>query len=494
MAGPWEQFQPQSAGPWTKFGPKRDFKSENPAEYDSASPEFQAKYGAKPFNPTVAVPETLLSAGSSLISGPASGLAGIGAGISNAFGFTDTPAADVVERVGSAMTYQPRTDEGQAGMDFLSLPIRWLAKGADVAGDAVSRTPMLPSPYIPAQYAGTGAGPGAATIGNTLVQAAPAVLGGIVKPRGTPAISRGVGAGKGKSPSAAPAAPRSPGLGGVPPTIEELAAQSKAAYKRASDAGVNIAPESFATLKTRVNVTLKKEGIDPTLHPQTTAALKRINETNGVVSLDQLETLRKIANDARGAGKADGRLAGKIVDDLDDYMENIGRKDITTGDPKGFAALQEARGLYSRKMKAEEISRLIKRAEINAPNFSASGFENALRTEFRALAKNDKKMRRFTPEERAVIERVAKGGKVENALRMLGKMAPTGVVSGMFGVIASAGIPGGAALPVAGLGARYAATRMTKANALRAEETMRRGPPQKTKAKKNALIELTEQP
>jgi hypothetical protein len=250
---------------------------------------------------------------------------------------------------------------------------------------------------------------------------------------------------------------------------------------------VTIVPKSFSGLKNKIGVTLKQEGIDPTLHPGTTAAFKRIAETNGAVTLDQLETLRKIANDARGGiNKADGRLAGKIVDELDGYIENISAKDVI-GDPKGFAALREARQLYSRKAKAEEIHRLIKRAEDSAPNFSASGYENALRIQFKQLAMNDKKMRRFSPEEQAVIRKVARGGPLENSLRMIGKLAPTGVVSAIFGILASS-LPGGVTLPAAGIAGRYAATRMTKANALRAEETMRRGPkkppPKKPEEKK----------
>ena len=55
--------------------------------------------------------------------------------------------------------------------------------------------------------------------------------------------------------------------------------------------------------------------------------------------------------------------------------------------------------------------------------------ENVIRTELRALAKNERRMRRFTKEEQAAIKRVATGGTVENALCMLGKFAPMGSIS-----------------------------------------------------------------
>jgi hypothetical protein len=115
---------------------------------------------------------------------------------------------------------------------------------------------------------------------------------------------------------------------------------------------------------------------------------------------------------------------------------------------------------------------------LSAPNFSGSGAENAVRTEFRTLAKNTAKMRTFTPAERSAIERVAKGGPIGNTLRMLGKFAPTGVVSSALsgGAGYAVGGPVGAvALPAAGFAARQGATAATLGNARAASETILRG-------------------
>lgn len=255
---------------------------------------------------------------------------------------------------------------------------------------------------------------------------------------------------------------------------------AKDAYKRASDAGITLAPDSFASFQKKLSDTLGSEGIDPTLHPSATAALKRVVGTEGPVSLDQLETLRKIAKDAQAStAPADRRMGSIMVDQIDDYVDTLKDSDVVTGNPEQAAALKEARNLYSRKMKAEEIDTLIKRAELSAPNFSGSGMENALRTEFRGLAKNEKKMRRFSPEEQEAIKKVAVGGNVENALRMLGRFAPTGVVSTAIssGLGFMTGGPAGAAgLPALGAASRYGATKMTMRNARLAEELMRRGP------------------
>jgi hypothetical protein len=473
-AGHWNGDQYAAADPWAQF-PDAQQASAEPAK-------------GKPVGSIAdAITEPAMHLGSSMFATPASGYAGLVGG----------PQA--AERTAERFTYQPRTQAGQVATDAVTWPLRQFEQFADFVGTqagtprpgALTRANLASGGVISKDYKG---GPEVAATVKTAMMGAPALfMRRSLSRGGKPAeVSSDAGTRPVRDPVAPraqetpPAAAKRPaGLEGVPPSIEELTKQSKAAYKRASDAGINIAPASFHNLKNRIGAILTKEGLDPTLHPSTTAAFKRIAETKGELSLEQLETLRKIGNDAKGSQAADSRLASILVDEIDDYVARLGKQDVTKGDPKAAAALKEARDLYSRKKKAEEINTLIERARLSAPNFSASGMENALRTEFRSLAKNEKRMRRFTPEERAAIKKVATGGKVENALRMIGKMAPMGPVSGMFGILTSAAVPGGAALPLAGLAGRYAATRMTTRNALRAEETMRRGPQQ---ARRNALV------
>lgn len=290
-------------------------------------------------------------------------------------------------------------------------------------------------------------------------------------------------AGAAAVPEAAAAAERPAGLAKVSeavPTKEALKAASQAAYKSAEEAGVVITPESFQKAQSVLVAQLEKEGLDPTLHPSTTAALKRITETQGPVTLEKLETLRRIVKSAEeSVSPADRRLAAQTVDTLDRYAETLGAKDLSAGSPEAVAALKEARGLWSRSRKADVLDELMSRAELSAPNFSASGMENAVRTEFRALAKNSRRMRMFTKEEQSAIRRVALGGPTENALRMLGKFAPTGVVSTALssGAGFMVGGPGGAVgLPAMGGAARYGAAKLTMRNARHANELVRRGP------------------
>lgn len=381
-------------------------------------------------------------------------------------------------------TYQPRTDSGKAQLGMLGALVSPLTEsGADIAlaplmageSRALSAAPAKIPPN--ARRANPGRDP-------------------------VPAQSRAVDGAPASSPQgAAPAAEakRPSGLGRVSepvPSLEELSRLSAEAYKRADEAGIVVKESSLKGLKARIVGMTKKEGINAKLHPDSAAALQSILKAKGDLTLSDFETLRKISNDARGSIKpADQRIAGKIVEELDEYLDNLDDTDVLAGDAFKTKALKEARALYSRKKKAEEINSLVERARLSAPNFSGSGLENALRTEFRALAKNQKRMRRFNAEEQAAIRKVATGGPAENAFRFIGKFAPTGVVSGVLtgGAGAVIGGPLGASLPLAGLAGRAIATRMTQRNVSAAEELMRRGPKNtmadRQPAKRNALLE-----
>lgn len=443
--------------------------------------------------------EPALQMATGMVSTPLAGLAGMGAAAGRAAGLTDAAPADVVERVSSALTYQPRTAGGQAGAKIVNYPFEKLAQGADRAGDVVNAPAKPRISGAAANYgldpmqapASEGERAAGATLVNTAIQSAPALLlrgGGRTAPVGPRVASSP------KTVRPPAAAERPSGLANVSaPTKETLKRAAEDAYKRADESGVVVTPESFGALKEKIAGELRE--IDPTLHPDATAALKRVMDSEGALSLQKLETLRRIAKDAEGSIKpADQRLAGKIVDEIDDYIEGLTEKDVLAGDAAKASALKEARGLYSRAKKAEELDRLVERAELTASNFSGSGMENALRTEFRALAKNDRKIRRFTKEEQEAIRKVATGAPLENALRLLGKFAPTGIVSSALSAGAGfiAGGPAGAALlPAAGGAARYGAARMTMRNATRANELVRRGP-QKSDPKK-ALSEALSQ-
>ena len=88
-----------------------------------------------------------------------------------------------------------------------------------------------------------------------------------------------------------------------------------------------------------------------------------------------------------------------------------------------------------------------------------------------ALARNDNRMRLFSPEERTAIESVAKGGKVQDALRVLAKFTPMTPAAAIFTAVA----PGGAALAIGGMTARELASYRRQQELNRLAEQMRLG-------------------
>jgi len=250
------------------------------------------------------------------------------------------------------------------------------------------------------------------------------------------------------------------------PTVQELKGQAGQQYKFAEDVGAVFKKNSYNQFANKIESTLAKEGLDKTLQPRVFAALERIKDTKGSnVSLENMEILRRIGQAAGSSTDAsERRLASILVDNLDDFVETAQPTQLAKGSSEAVKALTDARDLWKRAKKTEIIDDLVASADLRAEaNFSQSGMENALRRKLVNLADNPKALRAFTKEEQNAIKVAAKGGPTQNLLRFVGKLAPTGIVSGggSVGLGYLAGGPVGAVgLPLAGGIARQGATQL----------------------------------
>lgn len=275
--------------------------------------------------------------------------------------------------------------------------------------------------------------------------------------------------------------PQQAGVGTVlkdAPSIEELKTLKTKAYEAADKTGVVISRGAMNRLKVELVSQMKKEGLDPDLHPKAVAVMRRITNQKGQPTLSEMETLRKVAKDAADSlDKAESRLGSKIIEKIDDFEDNLSEADVISGNASAATAFKEARALNSRYAKAKAIEKLFSDAEVNAgPNFNVAGYVTALRNQFKALAKDERKLRGFTAEEREAIRKVAVGGTTEQIMYNLGKFAPQGVISGYAAMGAAMVNPFLAAIPIAGGAGRYAATKMAKNNANAVSAMVRRGP------------------
>jgi hypothetical protein len=249
------------------------------------------------------------------------------------------------------------------------------------------------------------------------------------------------------------------------PTVQELKGQAGQQYKFAEEAGAVFKGNAYNQFANSLESNLRKEGLDKTLHPRVFATLERIKDTKGNVSLENMEILRRIGQAAGSSTDAsERRLASMLVDDLDNFVETAGPKTLTKGSSEAVSALTDARELWKRAKKTEIIDNIFNSAELRAEaNFTQSGMEQALRRKLVNLADNQKAMRAFNKEEQNAIKIAAKGGSMQNLLRFVGKLAPTGVVSGggSVGLGYLAGGPIGAiATPVVGGIARKGAEQL----------------------------------
>jgi hypothetical protein len=222
---------------------------------------------------------------------------------------------------------------------------------------------------------------------------------------------------------------------------------------------------------------LRNEGYDPRLYPKLSVALDEMTQSGIPKDFNELSTLRKFIQGAQKSADPDERrLATILKDDFDTYVANIPESSVVGGSKEGLKQWKEARDTYARLSKSEVFTDMLENAQLDKSKFSMSGMENSLAQQLRQLSKNDKKMRLFTEAEQEAIKKAAKGGVGQNALRFVGKFAPTSAVSSIPALLAtSVSGPAGLAATAASMGARIGATQMRKSDVNKLAALMRAG-------------------
>lgn len=268
------------------------------------------------------------------------------------------------------------------------------------------------------------------------------------------------------------------------PSVDDLKAQAGILYDAARNSGAILDPVQTQQLSDDVAAYLTKEGVlSPSgklneVHGNTKQAMTLIKDYAGqTMDPVQMETVRKVAADAAQSADASQARVGRGTRDIIDALV-----DPTVPD------LPKARETASRYLQGQELEQARALAGANAGKFTGSGFENALRTQYRGLDKAiETGTKTFDPAVIEAIQTVNRGTPTSNWARGIGRLAPTGVVSGGFGLgtmgIGTAlggpmvGIP--LALGTMGVGAlsRKLATNMTDRHAQIAEALARNGGP-----------------
>lgn len=264
------------------------------------------------------------------------------------------------------------------------------------------------------------------------------------------------------------------------PTAQQLKTQASQAYQAASKAGVLVKPESLENAgNSIISQVSKKIVIDPEVDTEAMAVQRRLTKTfEEPQTIEQLDLTRQFIRDSQKAGGRSAEFARESLKLFDDYIDNIGAKDIVAGDSKAaLTQLKNARDLWKRSQKVQVIDDMFQSADVRAAAYSQSGLENALRRQLINLA-DSSDMKFFSKAEQDAIRAAAKGGKMQNFLRWAGKLSPSSVVAGAGGAYIGAtmlGPIGAAIAPAVGGAAKYGATRMGLADFQRLQSMMALG-------------------
>ncbi|PCI52567.1 MAG: hypothetical protein COB36_14840 [Alphaproteobacteria bacterium] len=256
-------------------------------------------------------------------------------------------------------------------------------------------------------------------------------------------------------------------------TTEQLKRFSKIAYKRLDNLGVKYTPEAASTLKQGISddLNVPNIGLDKVTHPHTWRIIKWMGKAEGDLPFHTLNQFRKkasrVANNPTGG--EDAYAASILVKNIDDFIDAAPPAIGNGQDGKVVtSAVKEARALYRKYKASQTVEGVVEKAKRRASSGgSGSNTDNAVRQNIRQILDNPKRANYFSKTEKAAMEKVVNGAKGQNLLRLLGKAAPTGIVS-MGGSSAIGGMlagPQGAlGMMALGMGAKSVSDRITQRN------------------------------
>jgi hypothetical protein len=295
----------------------------------------------------------------------------------------------------------------------------------------------------------------------------------VTETTGSPLLGLATGA------TAGTAAGFRPRARGAADTAEGMSGKISQAYQKAADAGLQVDIGSYKNRAFGLSTELTSAGWRPD-NPaldNITNLVSTLTKESGPKDLQQLMDLRQAIKMSANPNDPNAyRLMKIVLNDFDDYLDNLPKQSILAGDAKeGTKAWFEARKLFNQEKKAETFETILSNLNVEKNKFSQSGAENYLANELRKLAKNDRQMRLFSKSEQAEIKKAAEGGSLQNMLRYIGRFAPVGTIPQIgYGAMIYAD-PLLGSIPAAGMGARVGAEQMRIGDVERLMDLMRSG-------------------
>lgn len=202
------------------------------------------------------------------------------------------------------------------------------------------------------------------------------------------------------------------------PSIDTLKQAKNAAYKAVDDAGVTFGATETSNLFDNVKTAVGKTNYVPDVDAQTRAALQIIERNAGQnLTLGQLDNIRQGLWKRYNAAPEEVAILD-IIDEVDSLI---------AGMPAATPLMETARVANSRFKKAELIENAFQKAKDQTASTGSGGnIVNKYRQTVTSIINNPKQAKFFTGDEIAMMRSFVSGSNAENALRLIGKVAPSG--------------------------------------------------------------------
>jgi hypothetical protein len=274
------------------------------------------------------------------------------------------------------------------------------------------------------------------------------------------------------------------------PEIDDLYSAKAAAYQTVDQLGAKYSAESVDNLYT--DMIRRAENISPERHPLAYSTLVDLEKKGPqALSLTQLDQLRQVIRlDLVDSGsKAEAEFGRRFIQSIDDFIENASPTSISgvTGQTADYA-IRTARKANTILRKSERLQDALEAARLRAAASGSGGnIDNAIRQELVRIVKDP---RTFTAAEIAQMEAIIMGGgKLQDVLRKLGKLSPSG--SGLMAALGIGGTmanPAAAVIPAVGLAAKAISDRTTQSGVQNLTNAVRSGAPPPLPRQPGALI------
>src|SRR5690606_33199213 len=139
---------------------------------------------------------------------------------------------------------------------------------------------------------------------------------------------------------------------------------------------------------------------------------------------------QQVRRDLVQGDKGEAHFGEMFIDVIDDFITKTAPSRVAAGagDDAANGAIPAGRTTHSLLRRSETLASAMTAARLRAASSGSGGnIDNSIRQELRKIITSDKKSRGFTKAELDAMEGiVVGGGKIQDVMRLIGKLSPSG--------------------------------------------------------------------